>query len=388
MLNQNNQEGSFENDFSNIKFVTDNSKISLADLLSREKELAADYRIAIDGWGKTDLGAVVALDSCVRVHFTPGPDSNMEEIIQEYQFPANANLTIQSHPKYPHVEQLKTLCVEIPVSGEDRKKVVPMAHDQGANAEGNGNAQGTVPSGFGAVFGGDRTVGSSTWGAAFGYAKTTTLTHDGLSNLGMNSFSGSVYTQQELGDFTINGLAAYTYHKIDGSRTISNVNATALSDYHAHQATIQGEIARKFTYDHNKDITPYVLGRYMNIATSAYTETGAGAANLVSNGENYWSLDLVLGARMDVELDKDTKLTFGGGYSHRFGDNFPEATFAFSGGGNFTTTGVERNRHSAFFEVGFEKSFSEIAKFFASANASLTDTHQSIGGNVGFKVRF
>ena len=123
MLNQNNQEGSFENDFSNIKFVTDNSKISLADLLSREKELAADYRIAIDGWGKTDLGAVVALDSCVRVHFTPGPDSNMEEIIQEYQFPANANLTIQSHPKYPHVEQLKTLCVEIPVSGEDRKRL-------------------------------------------------------------------------------------------------------------------------------------------------------------------------------------------------------------------------------------------------------------------------
>lgn len=257
-----------------------------------------------------------------------------------------------------------------------------------ANVEGDGNAQGTTSSGFGAVFGGDKTVGTSTWGAAFGYAKTTTLTHDGLSNLGMNSFTGSVYTQQELGDFTINGLAAYTYHKIDGNRTISNINAAALSDYHAHQAIIQGEIARKFIYDHNKDITPYVLGRYMNIATSAYTETGAGAANLVSNGENYWSLDLVLGARMDIELDKDTKLTFGGGYSHRFGDNSPEATFAFSGGGNFTTTGVERNRHSAFFEVGFEKSFSDNAKFFASANANLTDTHQSIGGNVGFKIRF
>lgn len=275
-----------------------------------------------------------------------------------------------------------------PISADEKLQFWGGISGYYANVEGDGNAQGTTSSGFGAVFGSDRAIGGQIWGAAFGYAKTTTVTNDGLSELGMNAFSGAIYTQQEVGDFNLNALAAYTYHQIDGKRTISNINATALSDYHAHQFTLQSEISRTFAYDHNKDITPYVLGRYMNLSTSAYTETGAGAANLISNGEDFWSLDLVFGARMDIEVSEDTKLSFGGGYSHRFGDNSPEARFAFSGGGNFTSTGVERNRHSAFLEAGFEKSFSDNAKFFASANASLTDTHQSIGGNIGIKVGF
>jgi autotransporter-associated beta strand protein len=275
-----------------------------------------------------------------------------------------------------------------PVSSDETLQLWGGISGYYANVESDGNAQGTVSSGFGAVFGGDRTIGSQTWGAAFGYAKTTTITNDSLSELAMNSFSGAIYTHQEIGDFNLNALAAYTYHQIDSKRTISNINATALTDYFAHQFTLQSEISRTIAYDHNKDITPYILGRYMNLSTSAYTETGAGAANLVSNGENFWSLDLVLGARMDVELNEDTKISFGGGYSYRFGDNQPETTQSFSGGGTFTTTGVARNRHSAFLEAGIEKAFLDNATFFAKANAELTDTHQSIGGNIGFKVRF
>lgn len=48
----------------------------------------------------------------------------------------------------------------------------------------------------------------------------------------------------------------------------------------------------------------------MNISTSSYTETGAGAVNLVSNGEDYWSYDLILGARLEVEIDDQSKLTW------------------------------------------------------------------------------
>ena len=257
-----------------------------------------------------------------------------------------------------------------------------------ANSEGDGNAQGTNSAGYGLVLGGDRTEGDTTWGVAFGYAKTLTQTDDNLSELDINSISAALYSQTMWGDYRINGLAGYTHHMIDGSRTISNINATALSDYFAHQVTLQSEVSRTFTYDHNKDISPFLAGRYMNVTMSSYTETGAGAANLVSNGENYWSFDLILGARMEVEIDDKSKLTLGAGYSHRFGDVSPEATFAFSGGGTFTTEGVSRNRHSAYLEAGFERQINETAKFFASATSNLTDTHQSIGGNLGLKVSF
>lgn len=257
-----------------------------------------------------------------------------------------------------------------------------------ANSEGDGNAQGTNSAGYGLVLGMDRTQGDTTWGAAFGYAKTMTQTDDDLSELDINSVSTAVYGQTMWDDYHINGLAAYTYHMIDGSRTISNVNTTAYSDYFAHQVTLQSEISRTFTYDHNKDISPFLLGRYMNISTSSYSEAGAGAANLVSNGENYWSLDLILGARIEVEIDDQSKLTLGAGYSHRLGDVNPEATYAFSGGGTFTTEGVSRNRHSAYLEAGFEHQIDDTIKIFASASSNLTDTHQSIGGNFGLKMNF
>jgi uncharacterized protein with beta-barrel porin domain len=276
-----------------------------------------------------------------------------------------------------------------PVSGDDTKlQYWGGVSGYYANSEGDGNAQGTNSAGYGLVLGVDRTQGDTAWGAAFGYAKTMTQTDDDLSELDINSVSTAVYGQTMWDDYHINGLAAYTYHTIDGSRTISNINTTAYSDYFAHQVTLQSEISRTFTYDHNKDISPFLLGRYMNISTSPFAETGAGAANLVSNGENYWSLDLILGARMEVEIDDQSKLTLGAGYSHRLGDVNPQATYAFSGGGTFTTEGVSRNRHSAYLEAGFEHQIDDTIKIFASASSNLTDTHQSIGGNFGLKMNF
>jgi hypothetical protein len=65
----------------------------------------------------------------------------------------------------------------------------------------------------------------------------------------------------------------------------------------------------------------------------------------------------------------------------------PQATYAFSGGGTFTTEGVSRNRHS-YLEAGFEHQIDDTIKIFASASSNLTDTHQSIGGNFGLKMNF
>jgi YaaC-like Protein len=129
-LDQNVRTSGFKNEFGKVNFVTDSSFISLGDLLSREKDLASEYEIANDGWGNTDFGHVVALDSCIRVHFIPIQGRDIESAISSYCFPSTSSISCRPSPVYP---QLQTHCVEIPASGEDRKKIVPMALDQDKN---------------------------------------------------------------------------------------------------------------------------------------------------------------------------------------------------------------------------------------------------------------
>lgn len=117
-------EGHFSSDFGTIRLLDDNSSVSLGDLLSREKELATEYRIAAGKWGNTDLGSVVASDASVRVHLHKIEGSDLESAIKSYRFPETAKFTIEADPRYSKFE---TICVEIPVVGEERKKVVPMA---------------------------------------------------------------------------------------------------------------------------------------------------------------------------------------------------------------------------------------------------------------------
>lgn len=129
-IGANNRAGHFKNDFGAVKFLTDGSQLSLRDLLSRETQLATEYEIANDGWGNTDLGNVVALDHCIRVHLLPTAGTDVARATESYGFPASAKVSLQPSPIYP---QIQTICIEIPSLGEDRKKVVPMSSGQDQN---------------------------------------------------------------------------------------------------------------------------------------------------------------------------------------------------------------------------------------------------------------
>jgi outer membrane autotransporter protein len=258
-----------------------------------------------------------------------------------------------------------------------------------ANTDNDGNTVGTHSSGYGVVLGGDKVIGTNTYGAAFGYGASKIQSNDNLSTMNVDSFSAALYGQRELdNDITFNGSANYTNHQIKGDRIISNINLTAQSTYTAHQLSIQGELAKRYTADHNKDVIPFVIGSFSHISTGGYIETGAGGANLVSTGRNDNNINLIVGARMEIELQEKTKLMLGAGYSHRFGDDTSDATYSFAGGGSFTTKGLKQNRHSAYLEASFEKAFSDTTTLFAKTSGNLTTGHQSIGGNVGFRVKF
>lgn len=129
-LNSNLQSEHFWNKFEMVNFVKCGNLISLGELLSREVDLFFEYRIAHDGGNNVDLGYIVAHDSSVKIYLTPEPGVDAHAMIQGYHFPHVAKISAQPNPRYP---ALRSLCIEIPAVGEDRKKVVPMAFDQGSN---------------------------------------------------------------------------------------------------------------------------------------------------------------------------------------------------------------------------------------------------------------
>lgn len=123
-LNPENQLGHFKKEFGEMRFLKDGSTISLDDLVSRERDLAAEYEIANDGWGNTDFGFVVAHEDSLKVLFIPFGEVNLATAIASYGFPDEAKIIAQPVGKPVPVPMV---AVEIPATGEDRKRIAPMA---------------------------------------------------------------------------------------------------------------------------------------------------------------------------------------------------------------------------------------------------------------------
>lgn len=128
-LNADKQLGHFSNDFGTPAFISDGSEITLGDLLSREHDLLAEFEMASDGWGNVDVGNVVAQDSSLKLYFILARkyQGKVEEMLAQYRFPDGANFSVQPHPKYRDLTQLKALCVEIPGEVNALKASAPLA---------------------------------------------------------------------------------------------------------------------------------------------------------------------------------------------------------------------------------------------------------------------
>ena len=250
-------------------------------------------------------------------------------------------------------------------------------------------ATGTDSQGYGIVFGVDKNIRGNTTGIAFGFNDTQIESQDKLSSLNLESYSAALYHQHLLdNDMIINGTLSYTHHNVSGARKLTNLNLTADSKYTAQQITADIEFSKPYEIDETKSVTPFILGRYSQLTTESFTETGAGGANLTSEKQDSNSFDLVLGARTQIELSSQEQLALGAGYQHRLGDIQPIAEYTFAGGGSFTTKGLERDQNSLYLEAGYERNFSEDKMFYIKTSAVASKESQAVMGNIGFKMSF
>jgi len=87
---------------------------------------------------------------------------------------------------------------------------------------------------------------------------------------------------------------AYGYNDYSTQRVTGL--GTAAADFHGHLAALYAEGGRDFCF-HGAELQPFVGLRYVQLHSSAFSETGAGAANLTVGSVDQGSLQCVLGIR-------------------------------------------------------------------------------------------
>jgi len=204
---------------------------------------------------------------------------------------------------------------------------------------------------FGGAAGFDTTgvIGDGVLGIAFSYgkaninAKNVTMTGTDIGSYGISLYSNYHIAGSKV---FLNTQLGYGYNDISNDRhNAGGLGVTAHADYASDQAT--GKIA--LGYDYVTPglilITPSISTTYTYLSTDAYTETGAGGANLSVASDRSQTLNLGFDVNaswrlMSFEGNKVLKPALRIGYAYDAIGDAIATTATFTGGGPaFTTRG-------------------------------------------------
>jgi len=201
---------------------------------------------------------------------------------------------------------------------------------------------------WGVALGGDAPMykDSLRGGASSGFSQSFVRSKDSSGKTDINSYQGTIYGgyQDENRPYYIDCALLFCYNTYNGSRhiAIGTIDRIATADYNGQQYSAY--VGGGYTFKAKKlNITPMVSAQYMHLHVGNYTETGAGALNLTSAGQDYDMAETGLGTKFEYPLIV------------KYGTLVPEAhvkwlydwvgdkqatnsTFA-GGGGSFATTG-------------------------------------------------
>jgi len=197
-------------------------------------------------------------------------------------------------------------------------------------------------------------------GAAFSYASTDVDTKGSSNNVDIDNYQGTVYASLKNGEHYFDASFSYGQNSYTGSRavTVGTLKRTARSDYDADQTIIQGIWGRRFDIGNGVHINPFIGLNYVNLDIDAYTETGAGAANLVVAKADHETLESSVGLSLRKEMKTDQGTTIipeiHASWRHECLDDEQTNTSTFTGAGtSFATRGFDPANNSANIGVAF-----------------------------------
>lgn len=228
----------------------------------------------------------------------------------------------------------------------------------------DGNAAALKRDTGGILFGVDSAVSSRfRIGALGGYSHSTFQISDRASSGSNENYHLGLYGGTYWGDLAFRSGAAYTWTKLDTSRSVvfPGFSDSLKAGYNARTAQVFGE----FGYTINASKTPFGTTTfepfanlaYVNLTTDAFRESG-GVAALSGSGSDSGVTFTTLGLRGATQIitGKGTQFTARGmaGWRHAYGDVTPASTMSFVGSSPFVVAGLPIAQDAAVFEAGVE----------------------------------
>jgi autotransporter family porin len=197
---------------------------------------------------------------------------------------------------------------------------------------------------YGIAVGADRDFSLiSRVGAAFAYTQSTVDSNSGSQTALINSYQAVLYGSRGLGARTeINWQAGYGFNQNQGNRSIAFVGRNAASDYSSASLHFGAGIGRTLPISAKTSFIPSFRADYTSIKNNGYTETGAGALNLVVNGKTTDEFILAVDGELSHAFSGTATLTAHLGVGYDTQAKQASITSSFQGGGAaFTTPGMQ-----------------------------------------------
>lgn len=281
---------------------------------------------------------------------------------------------------------------ELVAADTSRFAVWGQAFGSWAKTNGDGNAAGFDRSTGGFLTGGDAAIGNA-WrvGLLTGYNHTSFDVDDRASSGSSDSYHVGLYGGGQWRGFGLRGGAAYSWNRIETSRSVVIPGfADALTaKYDAGTAQVFGEAGYRADTG-TASFEPFANLAHVSLHTGGFREKG-GAAALTSAASTTQTTFTTLGLRAS------TGFVLGGmqasaqgtlGWRHAFGDTTPVSNMALAGSDLFTIAGVPIARDSAIVEAGLDLSVSDMAKLGLTYSGRFASSGSDNGFKADLSVKF
>jgi len=260
------------------------------------------------------------------------------------------------------------------------------------HASGNANATGYQTSTYGVLLGLDSALfEESRLGLMTGYTRTS-LDGGYQSNAHSDNYHLGLYGDKRFGALALRVGGAYTWHRIETSRSV-NYNAqsdSAKAKYHART----GQLFIESGYDWSNEavnIEPFANLSYTHYRNGGLTEQG-GAAALRSDKQSISATASTLGLRADTQWQvKQVVVGLRGelGWQHQYGKLERKTQLMFKGtDASFNVNSVPVSRDGAVVKAGIDVAVNKNASLSLGYAGQLSNNYQDNSVNAGLNWRF